>query len=48
VQKSGTDLYEIFVTNVAAGSFKMTFFTTGGTSTEQPVFNFAVIKGSNN
>ena len=45
VQKSGTDLYEIFVTNVAAGSFKMTFFTTGGTSTESPVFNFAVIKG---
>lgn len=44
-QKSGTDLYEIFVTNVAAGSFKITFFTTGGTTTEQPVFNFAVIKG---
>lgn len=43
-QKSGTDLYEIFVTNVAAGSFKITFFTTGGTSTEQPVFNFAIIK----
>jgi len=43
-QKSGTDLYEIFVTNVAAGSFKITFFTTVGTTTEQPVFNFAVIK----
>jgi hypothetical protein len=45
-QKSGTDLYEIFVTNVAAGSFKVTFFTTGGTTTEQPVFNFAVVKGA--
>lgn len=45
VQKSGTDLYEIFVTNVAAGSFKVTFFTTGGTTTEQPVFNFVIIKG---
>lgn len=45
-EKSGTDLYEIFVTNVAAGSFKVTFFTTGGTTTEQPVSNFSVIKGS--
>lgn len=43
-QKSGTDLYEIFVTNVGAGSFKITSFTTGGTTTETPVFNFAVIK----
>ncbi len=43
-QKSGTDLYEIFVTAVAAGSFQITSFTTGGTTTEQPVFNFAVIK----
>lgn len=43
-QKSGTDLYQIFVTAVAAGSFKITFATTGGTTTEQPVFNFAVIK----
>ena len=43
-QKSGTDLYQIFVTNVAAGSFKISFATTGGTTTEQPVFNFAVIK----
>jgi len=45
-QQSGSDLYEIFVTNVAAGSFKITFFTTGGTTTEQPKFNFAVIKGA--
>lgn len=44
-QKSGTDLYEIHVTAVAAGSFRITFRTTGGTTTEQPVFNFAVIKG---
>ena len=42
-QKSGTDKYEIFVTNVAAGSFAITFFTTGGTTTEQPVFNFAIL-----
>ena len=43
-QKSGTDKYEAFVTNVAASSFSITFATTGGTTTEQPVFNFAVIK----
>ena len=44
-QKSGTDLYQIFVTAVAAGSFRITFATTGGITVEQPVFNFAVIKG---
>ena len=43
-QKSGTDKNIILVTNVAAGSFEITFATTGGTTTEQPVFNFAVIK----
>ena len=43
-QKSGTDLYDLKVTAVAAGSFNITFNTTGGTTTEQPVFNFAVIK----
>lgn len=43
-QKSGSDLYRIHVTNVSAGSFQITFATTGGTTTEQPVFNFSVIK----
>lgn len=43
-QKSGTDKYIVLVTNVAAGSFQITFATTGGTTTEQPVFSFAVIK----
>jgi len=45
-QVSGTDKYLVFVTNVGAGSFQLTFYTTGGTSTEQPVFGFAVIKGA--
>ena len=45
-QKSGTDLYAIHVTAVAAGSFRITSWTTGGTTTESPVFNFAVIKGA--
>lgn len=44
-QKSGTDLYEIHVTNIAAGSFRITYRTTGGTTTEQPVFRFTVLKG---
>ena len=43
-QKSGTDLYRIHVTAVGTGSFRITFATTAGTTTEQPVFNFAVIK----
>ena len=43
-QKSGTDLYQIFVTATAAGSFRISYATTGGTTTEQPVFNFAVLK----
>lgn len=44
-QKSGADKYVLLVTAIAAGSFEVTFYTTGGTTTEQPVFNFAVIKG---
>jgi len=43
-QKSGTDKYQTFVSNVAAGSFSITFSDVSGTTTEQPVFNFAVIK----
>lgn len=45
-QKSGTDLYQIHVTAVGAGSFRITYATTAGTTTEQPVFNFAVIKAA--
>lgn len=44
VQKSGADKYQIFVTAVAAGAFDITFFTTGGTTTEQPVFTFTIEK----
>lgn len=43
-QKSGTDKYMIHVTIVSAGVFQVTFATTGGTTVEQPVFNFAVVK----
>jgi hypothetical protein len=43
-QKSGVDEYMIHVTKVDLGFFTITFATTGGTTTEQPVFNFSVIK----
>lgn len=44
-QKSGTNLYIFLVTAVAAGSFSITFYTTGGTASDAPVINFNVIKG---
>jgi len=44
-QKSGTNLYVLLVTAVAAGSFNITFYTTGGVATDAPVINFAIIKG---
>ena len=44
-QKSGTDPYQLNVTNVAAGSFKITAAAISGSTTEAPVINFAVIKG---
>jgi hypothetical protein len=45
-QHTGTDLYDLMVTKTTLGSFDITFRTTGGTTTEQPIFNFTVIKGS--
>jgi hypothetical protein len=43
-QVSGTDKYILMVTKVSAGSFQISFATTGGTTTEQPVFRFTVLK----
>jgi hypothetical protein len=43
-QKSGTDKYLAFVTNVTNGTFSITFSDVSGTTSEAPVFNFAVIK----
>lgn len=45
-QASGTNLYNLHVTAVAAGSFNVTFYTTGGTATDAPVINFAIVKGA--
>jgi hypothetical protein len=44
-QQSGTDKYQCFVTNTAAGSCVITSYSTGGTTNEAPVFNFVIIKG---
>jgi hypothetical protein len=43
-QVSGTDLNMIHVTNIVAGSFRISFATTGGTTVETPVFRFTVLK----
>ena len=43
-QKSGTNFYNVLVTAVNAGSFNITFNTTGGTATDTPIFNFVIIK----
>jgi hypothetical protein len=45
-QVSGSDLYMISVTKVLNGSFNVSFATTGGTTTEQPVFGFQVNSGA--
>jgi hypothetical protein len=44
-QKSGTNIYETFVSAVANGSFRITFSAASGTASDAPVFNFVVIEG---
>ena len=46
-QRTGTDLYNVIVTAVTAGSFRLTVTDLNGTTTEQPEISFAVIKGVN-
>lgn len=43
-QRSGSNLYILSVTNIIDGSFNLSFASTGGTTVEQPVFSFAIIK----
>lgn len=45
-QKSGTDAYTATISAVGAGSFKVTIVDLTGTTSEAPVFNFVVVKGS--
>jgi len=44
VKSSTTNLYVVSVTAVGTDSCQITFFTTGGTTPDAPVFSFAVIK----
>jgi hypothetical protein len=46
-QATGTNYYATFVTAVASGSFRITFYSLSGTASDAPVFNFNVIKGVN-
>ena len=45
--KSATNKYLVFVTAKAAGSFEITFYTTGGVSSDSPVIGFTVLKSAN-
>lgn len=42
--RSATNKYLAFVTAVSAGSFEITFYTTGGIASDAPVINFAITK----
>lgn len=44
--KGSSNVYQFLITNVGAGSFNITFYTTGGVVSDTPTINFAVIKGS--
>ncbi|TGP25907.1 hypothetical protein EN828_10500 [Mesorhizobium sp. M2D.F.Ca.ET.185.01.1.1] len=45
IKSGATNTYFYFVTAVAAGSFVVTFWTTGGTASDTPILSFNVIKG---
>lgn len=45
IKSGASNTYFYFVTAVTAGSFSITFWTTGGTTSDTPVINFNVIKG---
>jgi hypothetical protein len=46
-QQSGANLYALFVTHVAAGSFTISLWSFSGTAAEAPAINFAIIKAVN-
>lgn len=46
VQRSGALKYNHFVSNVAAGSFDISFAATSGTTTEQPSIQFSIVSGT--
>lgn len=46
MRSGNTNVYNYQVNGVAAGSFVITFWTTGGVASDTPIINFAVIKGA--
>ena len=44
--KSSTNTYVAFVSSVTTNYFSITFASTGGTATDAPVINYAIIKGT--
>jgi hypothetical protein len=46
VKSGATNIYNVFVSAVSTGSFTVTFYTTGGTSTDAPVLQYSIIKGT--
>jgi hypothetical protein len=46
VKSGATNTYTFQVTATVGGSFNITFWTTGGTSSDTPILNFVVIKGA--
>jgi hypothetical protein len=44
--RSATNKYITAVTNVATGSFEITFYTTGGVASDTPIFHFNLGKGA--
>lgn len=45
ITSGATNVYNLSVSTVSAGSFVVTFFTTGGVASDAPIINFTVIKG---
>lgn len=43
VASGSANLYVLSVTAVAAGSFQVSYFTTGGVASDSPVINFAIV-----
>lgn len=43
--KSSSNVYQFVVSNVADGSFNISFWTQSGVASDTPVINFAIIKG---
>lgn len=45
-QRGGTNPYDLMVTDVASGSFRITFRAASGTASDTPTINFVVIKAA--